>query len=146
MAKTKNPGGAINIVGTVDKNGSGVPFKLWTKNTNREVNTEITDTDKEIAMYGFLICNSKCSSSLIIIPPKKKVYKPCFRPAVADKNHPWSRLIINTIPPIIRAPINPIFRLIYLLTNFDVNFTNLNLRINDYFWVCKFIINENRRA
>ncbi len=73
IASPRNPGGANNIVGTVDKNGSGVPFILCTTNTKKVVIAETINTEIGIEAYLFLIFIRKNSNILTMIPPNKKV-------------------------------------------------------------------------
>ena len=73
MARPRNPGGARNSVGMVDKNGSGVPLRLWTINTKNVVIADTINTDKGMDTYRFLILVRKYSRTFTIIPAKKKV-------------------------------------------------------------------------
>lgn len=69
----RNPGGAMHIVGTVDKNGSGVPFALCTKSISNIVMSDTAGT--EILIASNLLSNffNNVSNNFIITPPNKKV-------------------------------------------------------------------------
>lgn len=111
-------GGANSKVGKVDHNGSGVPFRLWTKYTKIVVISVTISTETGMDVYGFLILFKKYSNIFTMIPPKKNVYIACFNPAVPAKTQPWLMLTKKTIPPMSNAPNKPILVLKYLLIRF----------------------------
>lgn len=63
----------MHIVGIVDKNGSGVPFRVCTNRISNIVMSDTTGT--EILIATNLLSNffNNVSNNFIITPPNKKV-------------------------------------------------------------------------
>ena len=76
--------GTIIMVGMVEANGFGVPFRLCMLKVRSNVITEGITTDATIARLLFLIFVARYSQLFIKVPPKIKVYIPCFNEAVNE--------------------------------------------------------------
>ena len=73
MASARKPGGAMMMVGNVDANGLGVPFKLCTIYTRMIVTDAVITVAVAIARYLLFILIAMVSSILISMPPKRNV-------------------------------------------------------------------------
>jgi len=73
MARARKPGGAMIMVGNVDANGLGVPFKLCMIYTRMIVTDAVIIVAVATARYLFFILIAIASSILMSMPPKRNV-------------------------------------------------------------------------